>query len=214
LPHEETTVPSLGRIGTGDSLGEADMWGNVLRSALMCGVLATGIPAMADGIDPYTPVTPRESSLAGSDVSAMCERGDPVIAYSLVVTDESSNAGTAPAAPTAATLTMTDGAATVELPLGTVSDGRLDGTIAWPADEWTRAGVEAEVSVGELRLAAPLEFPTPTRGCAASVTASALAGTGAEVPLIAAALGGTALLAGGIAYGVGRRRTRRAAAGR
>jgi hypothetical protein len=157
-------------------------------------------------------VTPRESSLAGSDVSAMCERGDPVITYSLVITDDSSNAGTAPAAPTPATLTMTDGAATVELPLGTVRDGRLDGTTAWPADEWTRSGVDAEVGVGELRLAAPLEFPT--HGCAASVTASALAGTGAEVPLIAVALGGTALLAGGIAYGVGRRRTRRAATGR
>ena len=196
------------------------MWGNVLRSALLCGVLATGIPAVtADGIDPYTPVTPREPSLAGSDVSAACERGEAVIVYSLVVTDGASPVARTAAdvgdPPAAASLTMTDGASTVVVPLGTVRDGRLQGSTPWPDAGWTRAGVESVVSVGDVRLAVPLDFPSTSRGCAAQVAgANTLAGTGAEVPLIAVTVGGTALLAGGLVYGIGRRRSRRAAAGR
>jgi hypothetical protein len=189
------------------------MWGNILRSALLCGVLASGIPAgTADGIDPYTPVTPREPSLAGSDVSGACERGEPVIVYSLVVTDGSSSAAAAGDPPTAATLTMTDGASTVDVPLGTVRAGRLEGSRPWPDAEWTRSGAESVVSVGALRLAVPLDYPSAAMGCSSQAAgATVLAGTGAEVPILVAGIGGAVLVAGGIVYGVGRRRSRRAA---
>lgn len=201
------------------------MWGNVLRSALVCGVLTAGVPAgaaaMAD-VDPYTPVTPRESTLAGSVVSSMCRTGDPVIVYSLVLTEGSGPGATARSAPFdgEAVLTLTDGASTTELVLGTIREGRLAGEIAWPAatsdtvPPSTGGAVRADLRVGETVLAVPLERPS-SEGCAAPLVGSAtLAVTGAELPVIAGAIGAVALTGGLVAVVVGRRRARRVTAGR
>jgi hypothetical protein len=201
------------------------MWGNVLRSVLLCGVLATGTPAVAaDVIDPYTPVTPRESSLAGSEVTSGCREGAPLIEYSVTVTD--------PTAPTAATLTMSNAASSLDVPLGMVHDGRLEGSVPWPAPSWTHDGVETVLRVGGLTLSVPLDRPIAAEDCGTGVppsggstgstgsaestgsagsAASALAGTGAETPLIVGAVAASALLAGGVLFGLGRRRARRTA---
>jgi hypothetical protein len=206
------------------------MWGNVLRSVLLCGVLATGTPAVpADVIDPYTPVTPRESSLAGSEVSSGCREGAPVIDYSVTVTDPTAPD---PAAPASATLTMSNAASSLDVPLGMVRDGRLEGSVPWPAPSWTHDGVATVLRVGGLTLSVPLDRPMTAEDCGTGVpasggstgstgsaestgsagsAASALAGTGAETPLIVGAVAASALLAGGVLFGLGRRRARRTA---
>ncbi|MBZ4486916.1 hypothetical protein LQ938_03300 [Microbacterium sp. cx-55] len=197
------------------------MWGNVLRSALLCGVLASGVPsgvAAVDGFDPYTPVTPRESTLAGSVFTTACRSGEPMIVYSLVMTEGSASP---PAARTvsdaaSAVLTVTGDVSPSSLPLGTMRDGRLDGEVAWPWPETdvTAAAVRAEVRVGETALAVPLDRPQGP-GCALpAVGAATLAGTGAEVPLVIASLGGAVLVGGVVVFAIGRRRSRRAAVGR
>lgn len=198
------------------------MWGNILRSALVCGALVAGIPgggaAMADG-DPYTPVTPRESTLAGSEVSSMCRIGDPVIVYALEMTAGTGPGATTRSAPTddEAVLTLTDGSATTELALGRLRDGRLVGELAWPAEISAMpagAAVRADVRVGDTVLEVPLDRPS-SGGCAVPLVGSAtLAVTGAELPFIAGAVGALTLTGGLVAVAVGRRRTRRAAAGR
>ncbi|MDF2492601.1 MAG: hypothetical protein K0Q58_1179, partial [Microbacterium sp.] len=152
------------------------MWGNVLRSVLLCGVLATGTPAVpADVIDPYTPVTPRESSLAGSEVSSGCREGAPVIDYSVTVTDPTA---ADPAAPASATLTMSNAASSLDVPLGMVRDGRLEGSVPWPAPSWTHDGVATVLRVGGLTLSVPLDRPMTAEDCGTGVPASGGRGAG------------------------------------
>lgn len=213
--------------------GEAEMWGNVLRSGLLCAALALSAPMAAHAVDdPYTPVTPREPGLAGSEVGAVCRAGAPWITFSIVRT------GGDAAADQEVSLVISDGSSTLDLPLGVLSDDRLQGEIPWPAADWVRGGVSAVVQVGTTQLAVPLSPPTQGLGCrdsevAGSVTlpsaevgekavpapgsatgsAAALPATGLDAAsvLVVAAAGTGVMIAGAAALVLARRRARSAA---
>ncbi|WP_159501853.1 cell wall protein [Microbacterium sp. 18062] len=205
------------------------MWGKILRAAGIAALLVIATPTAAHaGIDRYTPVTPREPTLAGSVVEPVCHDGTPWIAYSLTLTGGDDLAG-------AATLVLSDGKNAVELPLGALSDGRLDGEILWPgassdtgalpgwelADErwvetdgnyrWTRGAITAVVHAGA-ELEVPLAYPSPASGCAADPAglAAALPATGNAVPVLPIALGGVAAMLVGAGVFAIARRVRRA----
>lgn len=185
---------------------------NMIISLCAAVVLVCGVPAAASAIEPhagnavaiddagnYTPDKPHEPSLAGSSLASSCIDDVPWISYSVVLTDPS-NVVTNHTAP----LVLSDGAYTVTLTLGTLTDGALSGSILWPGASvdasgiadgwpgweftggswhttdgnfaWVRGAISAEVQVNP-QISLPLSYPPGTAGCA-PLTAAAPATAG------------------------------------
>ncbi|WP_224785766.1 hypothetical protein [Microbacterium caowuchunii] len=161
--------------------------------------------------DPYTPVTPRDSGLAGSTVEAMCRLGDTWIAFDLMRDGDGD--------PLPASLRMTNGESAVEVRLGEITGERLIGEVPWPDAEWTRGDIRAVVRSGDAELAVPLAMPAASPGCAdaetdeatgpgSSALATALPETGSVIPIAVVAAGGFAVVAGAGAVLLTARRAR------
>jgi hypothetical protein len=181
------------------------MRGNVIGGALLCALfIAGGSSGAAYAVDdPYTPVTPTESGLAGSRVTPLCVTGEPWISYRVVTS------GIDDPPPAEAELVLSDGGSTLELALGETLDGSLSGRIPWPDAAWTRDGVDAVLRVGTVQIAVPLGYPAATEECAPSPVQSWLSATGSAAPIALLLGGGTATIAAGLAaYLVARRRRR------
>lgn len=144
-------------------------------------------------VPPPPPPTP---SLVGSSVDVSCVGDVPTIVYHLVVTDPGALTGNHVAA-----LVISDGVNRVDVTLGDVSSGSLDGTVLWPgasADAsgkangwpgwvfrdgawaetagnyaWTRGAITVTLRVNpELRVA--LTYPPATSACASPKVARTL----------------------------------------
>lgn len=203
--------------------------------AVAAAVILSSAPAYA--AENYTPVDPREPSLAGSSVQSQCQRDVPWIGYDVVLTDPDNVATNH-----TATLVLTDGTNTAELPLGELTDNKLSGRILWPGASvdgsgtptgwpgwaftdgawtetdgnfaWTRGNITARIVVNP-QIAVPLSYPLATPECAAAPNVSgqgsgaALAVTGIDAQVLPIALvGGGLLLAGGVFLGTRRLRRR------
>ncbi|MCX6502425.1 MAG: hypothetical protein NT132_08490 [Microbacterium sp.] len=169
---------------------------------------------------------PREPGLAGT-VAAECIQAVPWISYAL----EFVGVDDPPAAP--AVLALTDGASTLDIPLGVLEAEGLTGRIPWPGVDdprpfasvrvsavtddlaWTRGDIRATVRAAGAELAVPLRFPAASATCVADgVAAAGLSRTGGMVPIGAAVAGGLALVGGLAALGFAVRRRRDVAARR
>lgn len=87
-------------------------------------VAARQAPAEAGS---YTPDKPDTPTLAGSTVSWVCMSGVPWITYSIMLNDPKGVVTT-----TAAHLVLSDGAQSVTVGLGSLTDGAVSGSVLWP----------------------------------------------------------------------------------
>lgn len=138
----------------------------------------------------YTPDGPTTPSIAGSTAVGDCERDVPWISYSLQLLDPDDVS-----VDKTATLFMTNGTESVEIPLGTLENNRLSGRILWPGASidangvatgwpgwtqnasgawvetdgnyrWTRGDISSEIRVNpDLEVA--LSYPQATPECLA-----------------------------------------------
>ncbi len=137
----------------------------------------------------YPPDKPTQPSLAGSSVVPACEQDVPWISYEVVLTDPN-NLSTG----NTATLVLTDGTNTESIPLGTLVNNRLSGTVLWPGASvgpdgrgngwpgwttdangeyvettgnfaWTRGNISATIEVNP-SISVALEYPPATVVCA------------------------------------------------
>lgn len=171
--------------------------------------LALGAPAAHAGND-YPPPPPSSETLAGSVVAAECVGDVPWIRYDVIRTDPSGTATT-----DAATLVLSRGANTVEIPLGTLVDDRLSGRVLWPGAAvdaagaatgwpgyagqdgqwlptdgnfaWTRGAITATVKAGS-ELSVPLSYPPASAACAGPKVPGAAAGIGSGLAVTGGAL--------------------------
>lgn len=137
----------------------------------------------------YTPDDPTAPSLSGTTAIGECMADVPWISYSVQLTDPDAQVTTDDA-----TLVITSGANTVSVPLGTLVDGQLSGTVLWPGASvdangvatgwpgwekvgndwvqtnsnfgWTRGDISAYIEVNP-QLSVPLSYPATTPTCVA-----------------------------------------------
>ena len=155
-------------------------------AVVVAAFLAVPTAAYAEEYPPTTP--PATPSLAGSAVTGICDGDVPYIGYSVEMTDpDSQSTGNT------ATLTMSDGANSVTLPLGTLENGSLSGVVLWPGASvnpdgtpggwpgwafvdgewvevdgnfaWTRSITSAVINVNPA-ITVPLSYPPSTPSCA------------------------------------------------
>ncbi|WP_438352900.1 LPXTG cell wall anchor domain-containing protein [Microbacterium sp. CJ88] len=143
--------------------------------------------AMAAESTDYTPDTVVSATLAGSTAVATCVADAAYIDFSVSLTDPSNVATNH-----TATLVMTDGTSSVEIPLGALQNNQLSGRVLWPGASvgadgrgngwpgwafqngqwvetagnyaWTRGRISAEIRVNPT-LAVPLSYPPATPQC-------------------------------------------------
>lgn len=137
----------------------------------------------------YPPDNPTQPSLAGSSVVPACAQDVPWIKYEVVLTDPNNLSTTHDA-----TLELTDGTNSVSVPLGTLVNNQLSGTVLWPGASvgsdgkgngwpgwttnaagefveipgnfgWTRGNISASIVVNP-SLSVALEYPPATVVCA------------------------------------------------
>ncbi|KRB38155.1 cell wall protein [Microbacterium sp. Root180] len=175
--------------------------------------------------DPYTPNEPTAATLAGSVAVGECVADAPYISYDIRLTDpdKQSTGNTA-------SLVLSSGANVVTIPLGTLVNNRLTGTVLWPgasADDegnatgwpgwalkdgtwvetsgnfaWTRGNISAVIKVNP-EMPVALSYPAASPNCATPPTALS-----PETPGSPASAGDPALAATGgslpyLAAGVG-----------
>ncbi|TQJ32109.1 LPXTG cell wall anchor domain-containing protein [Microbacterium sp. SLBN-146] len=161
--------------------------------ALADDVVESPAPLQTSDYTPDEPITP---SIAGSTAIGDCERDVPWISYSLELTDPD-NVST----DKTATLFMTNGTDSLEIPLGTLQNNRLSGRILWPGASvdasgvangwpgwaqnasgawvetdgnyrWTRGDITSEIRVNP-NLAVALSYPQATPECLSGPRSSA-----------------------------------------
>lgn len=158
-----------------------------------------GTAAYAEEIDSYTPTTPSEPSLAGTTSDVECASDVPWIKYTVKLTDPD-NVSTS----NEAFLRISGSGESVDLPLGTLVDGTVSGSILWPgaaidADgnaagwpgwelvdgvwqqttgnyAWTRGDIVATVHVNP-EAVVPLSYPEATTDCANPESVSSSGGS-------------------------------------
>ncbi|WP_157535942.1 LPXTG cell wall anchor domain-containing protein [Microbacterium sp. Root166] len=159
----------------------------------IAGIIAISAPAAANAIEgdeEYTPTIPESATLAGSVAYGECQRDVPWINYNVTLTDPDEQATS-----DTATLILTDGANTAEIPLGTLVGNSLSGRILWPGASvdgsgnptgwpgwafvngewvetsgnfaWTRGAISAKIRVNP-DLVVALSYPPATPQCAAA----------------------------------------------
>lgn len=124
----------------------------------------------------------------------------------------------------AATIVLSRNGNSVRLPLGTLVNGVLSGTVTWPTAVWARGDITAVVEVNPVTEAVVLEYPAATAECVGVPTTTTtttttstgtpstqsgtgLAVTGMDEAAVPIALGvGGVLLAGGLLLVAARRR--------
>ncbi|MGN8551854.1 UNVERIFIED_CONTAM: LPXTG cell wall anchor domain-containing protein [Microbacterium sp. SLM126] len=190
-------------------------------------IIAVSTPMAASAVedDPYTPNEPTAATLAGSVAVGECVADVPYISYDITLTDpdKQSTGNTA-------SLVLSSGANVVTIPLGTLVNNRLSGTVLWPgasADDegnatgwpgwaleggtwvetsgnfaWTRGNISAVIKVNP-DLPVALSYPAASPNCATPPTALS-----PETPGSTASVGDPALAATGgslpyLAAGVG-----------
>ncbi len=166
--------------------------------------------AAAEPGDPgsYAPPPPPPTpSLVGSSVDVACVRDVPTIAYHVVVSDPGSLTGSG-----TAVLVLSDGVNRVDVTLGDVRSGSLDGTVLWPGASvdangeangwpgwvfrdgawsetdgnyaWTRGAISATIRVNpEIQVA--LSYPPATSACVSPKVGGTLVSAGYR-PLVSA----------------------------
>lgn len=187
------------------------------------------VTAAADGVD-YVPDKPEEPSLAGSWAEAQCLQSAPWISFSVTLTDPDGQSTGDSAA-----LVISDGTHRVSLQLGTLTSGRLSGSVLWPGASvdaagtgdgwpgwvyeqgewletsgnfaWTRGDISAWIRVNP-ELAVPLSYPDESAECAGPAgVAASLAATGGTTSIVAPLAGiAAAAVLGGVVLLVARRR--------
>lgn len=109
--------------------------GAVALALLTMGTVFGGGAAYADA-GAYTPDEPTEPSLAGSSAVASCVGDVPVINYNVVLTDPDDIATGHDA-----TLVFTGSGTTTSIPLGTLQNDQLSGSVLWPGADTNGDGV-------------------------------------------------------------------------
>lgn len=166
-----------------------------LSAIAVAAILTVSVPFAANAAedDEYTPHNPTEPTLAGSLAVGECVADVPWIRYDVTLTDPDSQVTT-----NTATLILTDGANVAEVPLGTLTNGHVSGSVLWPGASvdgggnptgwpgwayqngqwvetsgnfaWTRGTISATIRVNP-DLAVPLAYPPATPNCTAGPTA-------------------------------------------
>lgn len=164
----------------------------MLRNAIFAlGIAAAAViaaPAAAFADDYYTPTTPTEPSISGSTAMAECAGGAPWINFSVALIDPD-NVSTNHTA----SLYLTDGTNETTVPLGDLTENRLNSRVLWPGASvdsagnatgwpgwefvngswhetsgnfaWTRGSIHAEIRVNPT-LTIPLAYPPASAQCA------------------------------------------------
>lgn len=159
-----------------------------VRNAIISTIVAIGLvglaaaPASAVEGDPYTPIDPDGPSIVGSTVTSSCVGDVPYIDYSVTLDDPEGELSNP-----IAWITMTGSGGSIDVPLGSLVDGKLSGSVLWPGAAvdgsgkgaawpgweivngewaytggnlgWTRGDISAVLHVNP-SLAIPLSYPT------------------------------------------------------
>ncbi|MCW3494597.1 LPXTG cell wall anchor domain-containing protein [Microbacterium sp. SSM24] len=186
--------------------------------------IAVSTPMAASAVeeDPYTPHEPTAATLAGSVAVGECVADVPYIHYDITLTDpDEQSTGNV------ASLVLSSGSNIVTVPLGTLVDNHLSGTVLWPGasvdDEgnpsgwpgwafvdgtwvetsgnfaWTRGSISAVIKVNP-ELSVPLSYPAATPNCATTPPTALSPESPASVgdPALAATGGSLPYIAAGV----------------
>ncbi len=212
-------------VGPDEQAGGLVMKKSVFARAVLAGVLLLSLPTAAHAAtgDDYTPGVGGSVTLAGSDVSSVCENDVPWISYSVTLTDPDNQVTERDAH-----LVLSDASHSTTIDLGDLgADGKLSGRVLWPGASvagdgsangwpgfgkvdgtwvqtsdnfaWTRGDISAKVVVNpevEVALSYPAGNCGPAvTGAPAGVSAeSTLAVTGSNAATLPFLLGGGAVL--------------------
>lgn len=192
-------------------------------------IIAVSAPAAASALeeDPYTPEEPTAPTLAGSVAVGECIADVPYISFDVTLTDPDEQSTTHDAS-----LVLSGSGNTVTIPLGTLVDNHLSGSVLWPGASvdgagnptgwpgwafengqwvetdgnfaWTRGSISAVIQVNP-EVSVPLSYPPATPNCAAEPPTALSPDSPSDEgdPAALAATGGSLpYLAGGVGVGL------------
>lgn len=167
------------------------MFRKTLSVVAVAAIIAVSAPVAASAAeeDPYTPEEPTAPTLAGSVAVGECIANVPYISYDVSLTDPDDQSPSHDAS-----LVLSGGGNTYSIPLGTLVDNHLSGTVLWPGASvdgagnptgwpgwdfvggewvetdgnfaWTRGSISAVIHVNP-EVSVPLSYPPATPNCAA-----------------------------------------------
>ncbi|MDN3494376.1 LPXTG cell wall anchor domain-containing protein [Planococcus sp. APC 4015] len=160
----------------------------IFAAAVSAALLVAGPISAASAVEGYSPDEPTNPSLSGTVADGECMSDAPWINYSVELTDP---AGLHTS--DAATLVISSGANVVSVPLGSLVDGELSGSVLWPGASvdangvangwpgweqvdgdwvqtngnfgWTRGAISAKIVVNP-EIVVPLSYPAASGDCA------------------------------------------------
>lgn len=200
------------------------MFRKTLSVVAVAAIIAVSAPVAASAAeeDPYTPDDPTAPTLAGSVAVGECIADVPYIFYDVSLTDPDDQSTSHDAS-----LVLSGGGNTVTIPLGTLVDNQLSGSVLWPGASvdgagnptgwpgwafvdgewvetdgnfaWTRGSISAVIQVNP-EVSVPLSYPPATPNCAAEppTALSPESPTDASDQALAATGGSLPYVAGGV----------------